>query len=91
MRLSHLIFLQLFLFATACFISGSLPGLDSVEPKEADVKEALAAMDIGEDGSTKLNYFIQTYRACDFPFYGDYAVHRATEEMAGPRQIVVAK
>lgn len=57
-------------------IGGSLPGMDSVEPSDVDVKEALAAMDIGEDGSTKLNYFIQTYRACDFPFYGDYAVHR---------------
>lgn len=72
-------------------IGGSLPGLETIEPTDADVKEALAAMDIGEDGSTKLNYFIQTYRACDFPFYGDYAVHRATEEMAGPRQIIVAK
>jgi len=72
-------------------IGGSLPGIDSVDATDADVKEALAAMDIGEDGSTKLNYFVQQYRACDFPFYGDYAVHRATEEMAGPRQIVVAK
>ena len=77
--------------ATTLSHSGSLPGIESVEPTNADVKDALAAMDIGEDGSTKLNYFIQTYRACDFPFYGDYAVHRATEEMAGPRQIVVAK
>lgn len=72
-------------------IGGSLPGLDSVEPTDEDVKQALAAMDVDEDGSTKLNYFVQSYRACDFPFYGDYAVHRATEEMAGPRQIVVAK
>ena len=70
---------------------GSLPGMDTVAPTDADVKAALDAMDIGEDGSTKLNYFVQTYRACDFPFYGDYAVHRATEELAGPRQIVVAK
>lgn len=72
-------------------IGGSLPGIDSADATDADVKEALAAMDIGDDGSTKLNYFIQQYRACDFPFYGEYAVHRATEEMAGPRQIVVAK
>ena len=71
--------------------SGLLPGIDTVEPNDGDVKQALAAMDIGEDGSTKLNYFIQTYRACDFPFYGDYAVHRATEPMAGPRQIIVTK
>jgi len=48
-------------------------------------------MDIDEDGSTKLNYFVQTYRAGDFPFYGDYAVHRAKEPMTGPRQIIVTK
>ncbi|CAB9519305.1 expressed unknown protein [Seminavis robusta] len=72
-------------------IGGSLPGLTSVEPSKEDVDQALAAMDIQEDGSTKLNYFVQTYRACDFSFYGDYAVHRANEPMAGPRQIVVTK
>jgi hypothetical protein len=35
--------------------------------------------------------FVQVYRAGDFPFYADYAVHRATEVLAGPRQIVVTK
>lgn len=70
---------------------GSLPGMKSIEAKDEDVKAALAAMDIGEDGSSKLNYFVQVYRACDYPFYGDYAIHRATEPLAGPRQIIVAK
>jgi hypothetical protein len=51
----------------------------------------LSAMAIQDDGTTKLDYFIQAYRAGDFPFYADYAVHRATEVLAGPRQIVVTK
>lgn len=72
-------------------IGGSLPGLETLEPKEEDVKTALAAMDIQDDGSTTLNYFIQNYRANDFSFYGDYALHRAKEPLAGPRQIVVTK
>jgi len=72
-------------------IGGSLPGLESVEPNEEDVQEALAAMDIDEDGSSRLNYFVHVYRAGDFPFYADYAVHRATEELPGPRQIIVTK
>lgn len=72
-------------------IGGSLPGIETVEPTEEDVTEALAAMDIDDDGETRLNYFVQVYRACDFPFYGKYAIHRASEELAGPRQIIVAK
>jgi hypothetical protein len=72
-------------------IGGKLPGIESVEPTEADVKTALSAMTIQDDGITTLDYFIQAYRAGDFPFYADYAVHRATEELAGPRQIVVTK
>jgi len=73
-------------------IGGSLRGIDSVgDPTEADVKEALSAMDIDEAGESRLNYFVQVYRASDFPFYADYAVHRASEELAGPRQIVVTK
>ena len=71
--------------------TGSLPGMQTVEATDADVKEAIAAMDIQDDGSSKLNYFIQAYRAGDFPFYADYAVHRASEPLAGPRQIVVTK
>ena len=61
------------------------------EPTDADVQSALSAMAIQDDGTTKLDYFIQAYRAGDFPFYADYAVHRATEVLAGPRQIVVTK
>jgi hypothetical protein len=72
-------------------IGGTLPGFETVNPNDEDVQEALAAMDIDEDGSSRLNYFIQVYRASDFPFYADYAVHRATEELPGPRQILVAK
>lgn len=71
--------------------TGKLPGLNSIEATDADVKEALSAMAIQDDGSTKLDFFIQAYRAGDFPFYADYAVHRATEALAGPRQIVVTK
>jgi hypothetical protein len=71
--------------------TGSLPGIESAEPTDEDVKKVLSAMDIQDDGSTTLNYFVQVYRAGDFPFYADYAVHRATEVLAGPRQIVVTK
>lgn len=72
-------------------VGGSLPGLNSVEPTDEDVQEALSAMEVEEDGSSRLNYFIQVYRAGDFPIYSDYAVHRASEELSGPRQIVVTK
>lgn len=73
-------------------VGGKLPELDTAPaPTKADVKTALEAMDVQEDGSTTLNYFVQTYRAADFPFYADYAVHRASEELAGPRQIIVTK
>ena len=73
------------------FVTGSLPGFETAEPTDADVSSALAAMAIQDDGTTDLDYFIQAYRAGDFPFYADYAVHRATEPLAGPRQIVVKK
>eukprot|EP00535_Pseudo-nitzschia_heimii_P007476 CAMPEP_0197184270 /NCGR_PEP_ID=MMETSP1423-20130617/9546_1 /TAXON_ID=476441 /ORGANISM="Pseudo-nitzschia heimii, Strain UNC1101" /LENGTH=525 /DNA_ID=CAMNT_0042635047 /DNA_START=318 /DNA_END=1895 /DNA_ORIENTATION=+ len=72
-------------------IGGSLPGIETAEPSDADVKAALAAMAIQDDGTTDMEYFIQAYRAGDFPFYADYAVHRASEPLAGPRQIVVTK
>lgn len=72
-------------------IGGSLPGIETAEPTDADVAKALSAMAIQDDGTTQLDYFIQAYRAGDFPFYADYAVHRATEPLAGPRQIVVTK
>ena len=68
-----------------------MPGCETVAPTDADVKEALSAMAIQDDGSTTLDFFVQAYRAGDFPFYADYAVHRATEPLAGPRQIVVTK
>jgi NAD(P)-dependent dehydrogenase (short-subunit alcohol dehydrogenase family) len=77
--------------APVMVIGGSLPELESITPTDADVKEALAAMDIDDAGETRLNYFVQLYRASDFPFYADYAVHRATEVLAGPRQIIVTK
>ena len=72
-------------------VTGSLPGFETAEPTDADVKEALSAMAIQDDGSTTLDLFVQAYRAGDFPFYADYAVHRATEVLAGPRQVVVTK
>ena len=78
-------------FSRCAAFLGSLPGFDAAEPSDADVQTALAAMAIQDDGTSKLDYFIQAYRAGDFPFYADYAVHRATEVLAGPRQIVVTK
>jgi hypothetical protein len=68
-----------------------LPGFETAKPTDADVQDALSAMAIQDDGSTTLEFFVQAYRAGDFPFYADYAVHRATEVLAGPRQIVVTK
>jgi len=62
-----------------------------VEPTDEDITTVLDAMEIQEDGSSTLNYFVQVYRASDYPIYADYAVHRATETLAGPRQIVVTK
>jgi hypothetical protein len=74
-------------------LGGKLAGVSDkpMEATPADVKTALAAMDIDDMGKTKLNYFVQVYRAGDFPFYGDYAVHQATDVMTGPRQIIVTK
>mmetsp|Transcript_36555 Transcript_36555/g.53643 ORF Transcript_36555/g.53643 Transcript_36555/m.53643 type:complete len:531 (+) Transcript_36555:215-1807(+) len=77
--------------AQVVVVGGSLPGLKSVSPTPEDAKNALAAMEIEEDGSSKLNFFIQVYRAGDYPVYESYAIHRATEILAGPRQIVVTK
>jgi len=73
-------------------VGEKIPGFDEpVKATKEDVATALDAMDIAEDGSTKLNYFVQVYNATEFPFYADYAVHRASEPLAGPRQIVVTK
>jgi hypothetical protein len=72
-------------------VNGSLPGLDSVSATEEDVQTALGAMAIDEGGESKLNYFIQVYRAGDFEAYEAYGIHRACEPCAGPRTIVVTK
>ena len=72
-------------------IGGSIAGLESLEPTDVDVKEAISAMDIDDNGESRLNYFVQIYRANDFPIYSDYAIHKATEALAGPRQIIVTK
>lgn len=73
-------------------VGGSLPGLVEIKkPKEEDIRKALSGMEIADDGSSKLNYFIQVYRAGDWPVYEDYAIHRAKEPLSGPRQIVVTK
>lgn len=77
--------------APVCTVGGSLPGMEAATATDADVREALEGMAIRDDGSTRLDFFVQAYRAGDFPFYADYAVHRATEVLAGPRQIVVTK
>lgn len=70
---------------------GKIPGLESVEPTPADVKEALAAMKIVGRDNSKLNFFLQLYRASDFPFYEHYGVHRSQEPLSGPRQLIVTK
>merc|ERR1719491_2790803 len=72
-------------------VGGQLPGLETVIPTEEDIQEALVAMEIEEDGTSRLNYFLQLYRASDYPIYEDYALHRASEELPGPRQIIVTK
>jgi len=73
-------------------VGGSLPGLNAVEkPSEQDIQTALEGMELGDDGTSKLNYFIQVYRASDYPIYEAYAIHRANEPLSGPRQIVVTK
>ncbi|GKY95214.1 hypothetical protein MPSEU_000484400 [Mayamaea pseudoterrestris] len=68
-----------------------IAGDGSIKVTDADVTEAIAAMDIDESGESRLNYFVQVYRAVDYPFYAEYAIHRASEELAGPRQIIVTK
>jgi hypothetical protein len=77
--------------APVFILNGTIPNYETITPTQADVDAALNAMDVKEDGSTTLNYFVQAYRANDFPFYADYAVHRATEPLAGPRQLIVTK
>lgn len=73
-------------------VGGALPGLDQIQaPGEADVETALRAMELGDDGTSALNYFVQVYRAGDWPVYEAYAIHRAQEPLAGPRQFVVTK
>lgn len=65
--------------------------MDAVKPTDSDVKEALSAMELEDDGSSTLNYFLQVYRASDYPVYAEYAIHRSQEELSGPRQIIVTK
>lgn len=79
------------LLSFSFFLKGELPELTTVAPSGDDVKEALSAMELEEDGSSRLNYFLQVYRASDYPVYADYAIHRAMEQLPGPRQIVVTK
>lgn len=75
--------------APVIVVGGSLPGFESIEPTDDDVQEALAAMELEEDGSSRLNYFIQVFRSGDYPIYEDYAVHRNAE--GSPFQIIVTK
>lgn len=72
-------------------VGGELPGFETVQVTDADVQQALSAMDIDENGNTILNFFVQCYRANDFPFYADYAVFRKGERMSGPREFLVLK
>lgn len=78
--------------ATIRTVGGSLPGLTEIQkPSDGDITTALKGMEIGDDGASALNYFIQVYRAGDFPVYEAYAANRAAEPLSGPRQIVVTK
>jgi hypothetical protein len=77
--------------APVVVVGGDLLQFERATPTETDVQTALEAMDIDEKGESKLNFFVQVYRANAFPFYGDYAIHRASEPLAGPRQIIVTK
>lgn len=77
--------------APVVIVGGTLPGMETVKATKEDVQEALSAMDIDEEGKTRLNFYVQAYRANNFPFYADYAIHRASEPLAGPRQIIVTK
>lgn len=77
--------------APVVVMGGSLPDLPTAKTTDADVKEALAAMDIDDNGETRLNFFVELYRANDFPFYADYAVFKATEELPPARQVIVTK
>ena len=78
--------------ATIRTVGGSLPGITEIQkPADVDVTTALQGMAIDDDGNSKLNYFIQVYRAGDWPVYEDYAIHRAKEPLSGPREIVVTK
>lgn len=77
--------------APVVVMGGSLPELPTAKETDADVKEALAAMDIDDNGETRLNFFVELYRANDFPFYADYAVFKASEELPPARQVIVAK
>ncbi len=73
-------------------VGGPLPGLTEIQkPADGDVTTALQGMSIDDNGNSKLNYFIQVYRAGDWPVYEDYAIHRAKEPLSGPREIVVTK
>lgn len=72
--------------------STTLPGLpEPLEPTSEDVNTALNAMQLDEAGKSKLNFLVQVYRAIDFPIYEQYAIHRASEVCAGPRQAIVVK
>lgn len=70
---------------------GELPGFETVQPSDEDVKKVLEAMTEPEDSPTALNFFIEAYRANDFPVYASYAAFRSTEPLAGPRQYIVTK
>jgi len=71
-------------------VGGALPGFDSVQVTDKDVKVALDAMEIDwEIGNSRLNYFIQNFRSADYPIYEDYAVHRNIQ--GSPYQIIVTK
>jgi len=71
-------------------VGGTLPGFEPVEVTDKDVKEALSSMEIDwEIGKSRLNYFIQNFRSCDYPVYEDFAVHRNIQ--GSPYQIIVTK
>uniref|UniRef100_A0A7S2JVD4 Uncharacterized protein n=1 Tax=Leptocylindrus danicus TaxID=163516 RepID=A0A7S2JVD4_9STRA len=72
-------------------VGGALPEMKSVDVTSEDVSAALDVMRVDEDGSSKLNFLVQVFRAGDYQSYQDYAIHKATEPLSGPRVKVVTK
>lgn len=77
--------------ANVYVVGGALPEMTSVDVTGEDVAAALDAMRMDEEGASQLNFLVQVFRAGDYQSYEDYAIHKATEPLSGPRVKVVTK